>query len=274
MGRMTGTDTSVQSFSGWASLNGAPGGQWERFRHFSHLDLNTASFIVGSVLQGLMVRERTGKGCRVDISMLGASMNLQTTRLAEYFATGTSPVPLGSAASTTAPHEAFLCQEKKWLAVGVLHDQHWRGLCEALGLADLVDDPRFATNPARVEHCAELSALLEPIFRTKPSMWWMIRLSKAGVPNGPFLTYYDLLHHDHVAANGMMVQIEHPYVGPFSYGALPFKLEKTPTTLRPGPMPGQHTQEVLDELGLSLDVSAEHGEAEPTTTTTTAGSVR
>jgi formyl-CoA transferase len=85
------------------------------------------------------------------------------------------------------------------------------------------------------------------------------------------LTYYDLLHHDHVAANKMMLQIEHPYVGPFSYGALPFQFEKTPTTLTPSPLPGEHTQEVLDELGLSLDGPARTAED---TETATAGTAR
>lgn len=255
MGRMTGTDTSVQSFSGWASLNGAPGGQWERFRHFAHLDLNTASFIMSSILQGLLVRERTGKGTRVDITMIGASMNLQTTRLAEYFATGRSPLPLGSAASTTAPHQAFLCQERRWLAVGVVHDEQWRGFCRALNLGDLVDDPRFATNPARVANRADLTALLEPVFLTKPSTWWMIRLTKEGVPNGPFLGFNELRYHQHVVENEFMVSVDYPQSGPFLFGGLPFRLDRTPATLGPGPTPGQHSAEILDELGIRADES-------------------
>ena len=80
--------------------------------------------------------------------MLTAAMALQTTRLAEYFATGEQPEPLGSAAATTAPHQAFKCEDQRYLAIGVERDEQWRGFCRALKLDELISDPRFATNPA------------------------------------------------------------------------------------------------------------------------------
>ena len=81
----------------------------DRFRHLAHLDLTTATTITQAILQALIARERTGRGQLIEIEMLTAAMALQTTRLAEYFATGEQPPPLGSAAATTAPHQAFKC---------------------------------------------------------------------------------------------------------------------------------------------------------------------
>jgi crotonobetainyl-CoA:carnitine CoA-transferase CaiB-like acyl-CoA transferase len=160
MAREAGIDPTVQSFCGWCSVTGPENGRGEMFRHLAHLDLTTATTITQAVLQALIARERTGKGQRIEIEMLTAAMALQTTRLAEYFATGVQPQPLGSAAATSAPHEAFECQDHKFLAIGVERDEQWPGLCRALKLDDLISDPRFSTNSLRVRNRADLASLL------------------------------------------------------------------------------------------------------------------
>lgn len=109
MAQEAGIDPTVQAFSGWCSITGPPGSQGEMFRHYAHLDLSTSTMLVEAVLQGLLVRERTGKGQKIEIDMLSAALSLQTTRLAEFFATGEQPRPMGSAVTTTMPHQAFLC---------------------------------------------------------------------------------------------------------------------------------------------------------------------
>ncbi len=249
-----GIDPTVQSFCGWCGITGPEHGRGEMFRHLAHLDLTTATAITQAVLQALIARERTGRGQLIEIEMLTASMALQTTRLAEYFATGTQPAPLGSAASTTAPHQAFQCGDQKYLAVGVERDEQWPGFCRALKLDELISDPRFATNPSRVNHRAQLIEILVARFKTKPEAWWRIRLSKERVPHGQFLTFEELRSHPQVIANGHLVEIETAHWGRMHVDGLPWKFERTPAgPIRAGGKPGEHTAELLKELGIIDD---------------------
>jgi CoA:oxalate CoA-transferase len=246
-----GIDPTVQSFCGWCGITGPEHGRGEMFRHLAHLDITTATTITQAVLQALIARERTGRGQFIEIEMLTAAMALQTTRLAEYFTTGEQPQPLGSAAATTVPHQAFKCEDQRYLAIGVERDEQWRGFCRALKLDELITDPRFATNPQRVKHRAELIPILTERFKTKPTAWWMIRLTKEKVPNGPFLRFEELRHHPQVVANGHIVEIATPHWSRMYVDGLPWKLEGTPAgPIRAGGKPGEHTAEVLAELGI------------------------
>jgi CoA:oxalate CoA-transferase len=258
MAREAGIDPTVQSFCGWCSVTGPENGRGEMFRHLAHLDLTTATTITQAVLQALIARERTGKGQRIEIEMLTAAMALQTTRLAEYFATGVQPQPLGSAAATSAPHEAFECQDHKYLAIGVERDEQWQGLCRALKLDDLISDPRFSTNSLRVRNRADLASLLADRCKTKPAAWWAIRLTKEKVPNGPFLSFDELRNHPQVLANDHIVEIETPHWGRLEVDGLPWRFDRTPAgPIRAGGKPGEHTAAVLGELGIIDDRKAD-----------------
>lgn len=249
-----GIDPTLQAFSGWCGVTGPENGRGEMFRHLAHLDLTTASIITQAVLQALLARERTGQGQKIEIEMLTASMALQSTRLAEYFATGVQPRPLGSAAAATAPHQAFECEDRRYLAVGVERDDQWPGFCRALKLDQLIDDPRFANNAARVHARVELASILAPRFASKPAAWWMIRLTREKVPNGPFLTFAELRHHPQVTANAHIAELDTPHWGTLSTEGLPWRFGRTPAgPLRAGGMPGEHTAEVLAELGIVND---------------------
>ena len=124
-------DPNLQAYSGFAMLNGEEGQGGEFHRGYGHLDATTASYIASAALQGLIERQKTGQGAHIVISMLGSALNLQITRLAEYFA-GKPPQALGSAATFSAPNQAFRCQNLKWVAVVVETDSQWQALCEAL----------------------------------------------------------------------------------------------------------------------------------------------
>jgi crotonobetainyl-CoA:carnitine CoA-transferase CaiB-like acyl-CoA transferase len=252
-----GIDPTVQAFCGWCGITGPEHGRGEMFRHLAHLDLTTATTITQSVLQALIARERTGRGQLIEIEMLTAAMALQTTRLAEYFATGEQPAPLGSAAATTAPHQAFECEDRRYIAIGVERDEQWSGCCEALKLAELISDPRFETNSLRVKHRAELIPILAERLKTKPAAWWTMRLNNERVPNGPFLTFEELRHHPQVLANGHIVEIDTPHWGRMYVDGLPWKFERAPAgPIRAGGKPGEHTAELLRELGIVDDRGA------------------
>jgi crotonobetainyl-CoA:carnitine CoA-transferase CaiB-like acyl-CoA transferase len=252
MAQEAGIDPTVQSFCGWCGITGPEDGRGEMFRHLAHIDLTTATVVTQAVLQGLLARERTGKGQRIEVEMLRAAMAIQTTRLAEYFATGLQPRPLGSAASTTVPHQAFECANSQWLAVGVVNDTQWPGFCRAVKLDDLIADARFASNPLRVQHRAELIPMLAARFKTKPAAWWILRLTREQVPNGPFLTFDELRYHPQVLANRHIVELDTPHWGKLNVDGLPWKFDGTGAgPIRAGGLPGEHTAKVLAELGIA-----------------------
>jgi len=252
MAQEAGIDPTVQSFCGWCGITGPENGRGEMFRHLAHIDLTTATVVTQAVLQGLLARERTGKGQRIEVEMLRAAMAIQTTRLAEYFATGAQPRPLGSAASTTVPHQAFECADSRYLAIGVVNDAQWAGFCRALKLDDLITDSRFASNPLRVEHRAELIPMLAARFKIKPAAWWNLRLTREQVPNGPFLTFDELRYHPQVLANGHLVELDTPHWGKLNVDGLPWKFDDAGAgPIRAGGLPGEHTAAVLAELGIT-----------------------
>lgn len=250
MATEAGIDPNLQAFSGWCSMTGQPDGEGEMFRHLAHLDINTSSMIVEAVLQALLAREKTGKGQKIEIEMLAGALSLQTTRVAEFFATGEQPKPMGSATTTTVPHQAFLCEDQKYIAVGVVTEEQWPRFCRAVKLEALIDDPRFATNPQRVENRAVLIPLLEERFQTKPVAWWVIRLTKEQVPNSRILDFEALRYHPQVLQNDQIVELQTPHWGTLAVDGVPWKFSKTPAgPIRPGGLKGEHTDEVLREFG-------------------------
>jgi len=251
MAKEAGIDPLLQAFSGWCSITGPASGDGEMFRHLAHLDITTSTMIVEAVLQALLARERTGKGQKLEIEMLAGALSLQTSRLAEYFATNEQPKPMGSAVTTTVPHQAFRCEDHQYIAVGVVSEDQWPRFCRALKLDDLCSNPRFATNPQRVKNRAELIPLIETRFHAKPAAWWAIRLTKEQVPNSRIMDFAVLRYHPQVVQNQQIVELQTPHWGTLNVDGMPWKFEKTLAgPIRPGGLKGEHTDEVLRELGL------------------------
>ena len=247
-----GADPQIQAFSGWNSITGTDEGGPTFYRHFAHLDYNTSQYIVQALLMGLFARTRTGKGQKIEVAMLAAAMSLQSSRFAEFFTTGKTPPRLGSATTSTVPHQAFLCQDQRYLAVGVVTEGQWPAFCTAIGKPALAEDARFATNRLRVEHRAELLALIEPVFATKALRWWEIQLTRRGVPNGRFLSFHELQYHPQVVENGSMPLTPTPHWGEVYHDAPPWQFSKSERIeWEAAPLIGEHTEAVLRELGIT-----------------------
>lgn len=245
--RLANIDPYVQAAGGFASLNGMPDSSPESMRYYGHLDLTTSCTAVQGILTALYARSKTGQGQYIQTSLLAAGLALQSTRIAEYFATGENPPRLGHAVASHVPHQAFATQSR-WIAVATRTEEEWHALCQALDLESLRDDPRFASNAARVRHRQELIPLLQERFRRKPAQWWQQVLQRYKVPCGLFMGYPELRHHQQVLANDFLAELPTPQ-GRFQVAGLPWHFQRTPCALQAPAEPGQHTQDYIRQSG-------------------------
>jgi crotonobetainyl-CoA:carnitine CoA-transferase CaiB-like acyl-CoA transferase len=241
-------DPAIQAVSGFPSQNGIEGGPAQFMRYMGQFDLNTATHAAAAVLEALYARDKTGVGQSVDMSMLAAGISMQTVRLAEYFARGENPPRLGSAATTTAPHQAFQCLDRKYLALGIIEDGQWLRLCEALEAPELAADERFLTNEGRVSHRRELIPRLEAIFGSKPTFWWTTILSKYKVPHSRFWDFDEMRYQPQVLENQDLMQLDTGVCGVVTVGGPLWKFSRTPVEVKRAGSPGEHTQQVLASL--------------------------
>ena len=251
MATEAGVDPLLQAFCGWSSITGAPGSSGEMFRHYAHLDLTTSSMIVEAVLAALLARARSGRGQHIEIEMLAAALSLQTSRLAEYFASpdASPPIPMGSACATTVPHQAFRCLDATWLAIGVETDDQWLRFCTAIGLEELGADERYRTNRGRVAHREDLVARLETHLATKPRSWWALRLQRAHVPHARPSDFDELRHHPQVLANGFITDLGTAHFGTIAVEGAPWRFSHTPAApVVAGGLAGEHTNDIVAEM--------------------------
>ena len=248
---MTSNEWFSQAAAGLTSVTGEAGGRQEFSRGTATLDWGGAFTNLQAILVALYVRERTGRGTFIQTSQLQSTIVGATSRIAEYFASGHAPGPLGSARPNLVPDQAFECSDG-YVAVGVPHDGFWPKLCDALGLRELRDDPRFATNAARVERRDELLPILEACFRERSAEEWERLLHGADVPaaafqRGPTLSA-SLLEHPQAIAEDLVTVLDTPYGGMAS--AKPhWRFGTTEARItRAAPRHGEHTTEVLAEL--------------------------
>jgi crotonobetainyl-CoA:carnitine CoA-transferase CaiB-like acyl-CoA transferase len=245
-----GYDLVIQGLSGIASLTGDPQGPPYKLG-VSIADLAAGLLALVGILAALHVRERTGRGQCVDVSMLDGTISLLTFQAGIYFASGVSPRRMGNRHPTICPYETFRAKDGYFnLACG--NDALWRAFCEATGRADLAADPALATNRGRVENHDRLFEALQEMFEERPVAHWIERCEAAGVPCGPILEVAEALAHPQLAARGMIVEMEHARAGRVRMAGTPIRFSETPASpTAPPPTLGEHTEEVLrDVLGL------------------------
>lgn len=247
-----GYDAIAQARSGIMSVTGEADGPPVRVG-VSSADLVAGMWAVIGILAALRERDRSGQGQWVDISLLDGSVSWLTYVAAGYFATGTRPPRYGSAHPTIAPYQGFATKDGElMLAVG--NDAIWRRFAPAAGLDDLVDDPRFATNPLRVSHRDELLPLVADAMASRTSAQWVEVLDAAGGPVGPIQTVDEVVTDPQVLARGMVGEVEHPTAGTLRTIGCPVRLTATPPQVRTAPpLLGQHTDDVLAELGVDAE---------------------
>lgn len=255
-----GYDYAVQGMGGLMSVTGErddrPGGGPQKVG-VAVADLFTGLYATVAILAALRHRDASGQGQHIDMALLDTQVAMLANLGANYMVTGRAPRRAGNAHQNIVPYQVFeVADGHLILAVG--NDGQFERFCGVAGCPELPADPRFATNAARVRHREDLVPLLAERLRQRPRADWLAALEAAKVPCGPINDLADVFSDPQVQARGMAIDAPHPRRADLRLVGSPMKLSATPTQLRrPPPLLGQHTDEVLTELGLDDTARAE-----------------
>lgn len=243
-----GYDLIAQAMTGVMSITGEPGTAPVKCG-LPVSDLGAGMFCAIGILSAVIARGNDGLGQYMETSLFETALALSVWESTEYWATGESPVALGSANRMSAPYQAIATRDG-YVTIGANNEKLWQNLCRAMEAQHLLDDERFQNNNRRMKNRDALIAAMEPYFATKTTDEWVTLLLEAGVPAGPIRTYSEVLDHDpHVKARGMIGSFDHPVEGHLPVLASPIRLHRTPPTIRNAPpLLGQDTDSVLAEI--------------------------
>jgi crotonobetainyl-CoA:carnitine CoA-transferase CaiB-like acyl-CoA transferase len=246
-----GYDVIAQGEAGTMSLTGEPDHPPTRFPT-PMADMTTGLYATIGILAALQARHQTGQGQLLDLALVDSQVTWLTNLVPGYLLTGNPPARLGNSHPMIVPYRVYLAKDKGF-NVGVGTEGLWQRFCEAINLPQLADDPRFKTNPERVDNRHILEPILEAHFAREDAAVWLEKLKAVRVPCGPVNSLPDILNDEHYLARGGVIEMEHPAVGVLKMLGNPIHFSETPPQYeRHPPLLGEHTAEILGELGYSI----------------------
>lgn len=243
-----GYDFILQGMGGFMSITGEadhlPGGGPQK-AGVAIVDLFTGMYASSAILAAVIHRDRSGEGQYIDMALLDTQVAMLANISSNYLCSGVSPHRWGNAHPNVVPYQTFQTSDS-WIIVAVGNDGQFRHFVKAGDRELLADDPRFATNPARIEYRDALIPLLAAMVKEKTKVEWISLLESVGVPCGPINNLQEVFENEQVVARGIQLNMPHPTAGSMKLVASPMRLSKTPVTMRmPPPLLGEHTEEIL-----------------------------
>ncbi|VTU13808.1 CaiB/BaiF CoA transferase family protein [Variovorax sp. RA8] len=251
-----GYDLMIQATSGMMSITGRPDGEpggGPLRVGVALTDLFTGVYAATAILAAIEVRHRTGEGQHIDMALLDVGMAILANQASAFLNTGVAPQRQGNSHPSLAPYQDFHTKDGAMLlAIG--NNGQFTRFCEAAGQAEWASDPRFATNTLRVRHREVLIPMMEAVTRTRTTAEWIALLEDKAVPCGPINNIAQAFEDAQVKARGLAVTLPRDAgdgISQIAGVASPLRLQGTPPVLRRAPPAlGQHTDEVLAEMGL------------------------
>jgi crotonobetainyl-CoA:carnitine CoA-transferase CaiB-like acyl-CoA transferase len=256
-GRKGGFDIIAQGMSGIMMMTGYPGGRPAKVG-IAMNDIACGVTTLYGILGAFIGKLRHGGGQFLETSLLEAGLAWSIWEFGAYFGGGELPTATGTRHRRSAPYQAYRTKDG-YVTAGAGSEKLWRLFAtQVCDRPEWLQDPRFERQALRVRHADVLEQLIEEVFAAHPTAHWIEKLDAAGVPGGPVYTFDQTLADPHVRARSMVVDIEHPRIGPMKTLGLPIKSGGELTKIRrPAPLLGQHTREVLRELDYTeADVAA------------------
>ncbi len=241
-------DPLAQAMSGMLIATGEPDGAPVRTAA-STVDFGSGMFAAYAIAVALLHRNKTGKGQKIDVALLDTAVFYMSHFITMYSVTGQNPRRLGSGTVAFAPGQIFEAKDRPFFLT-VTNERAWKDFCQVLGLNDLVDDPRYATNANRLQNRDELAKTLNQILSQYNSRELEAKLVAVDIPCGPLLNTGEVINDPQVIARRMVIDVEHPEKGKIKIARMPISLSEAAPEIRlQAPMLGEHTNEILKELG-------------------------
>jgi crotonobetainyl-CoA:carnitine CoA-transferase CaiB-like acyl-CoA transferase len=245
-----GYDVILQAFCGIMSMTGDEDGGYIR-SPISPIDQMTGVHAFSGILALLYAREKTGEGGTIQVSLFETALGLLGYNLQTYWERGVQPPKCGSSHESLCPYQAFEAADGP-IMIGVANDNLWRKFCAVAKLGTIVDDPKFKTSADRVKHRKEVLCHVKSAIAQHSVAHWNEALAGVGVPCSPINSIAQLLDHPHTRASGIVLEYEHGAAGPLNAVGHPVLIDGEERRAGlPPPLLGQHTDEVLSEIGMS-----------------------
>jgi crotonobetainyl-CoA:carnitine CoA-transferase CaiB-like acyl-CoA transferase len=245
-----GIDPLAQALSGLMSVTGEKDGKPLKAGP-AIADATCANLVAFSAMVGLWVREQQGVGQQIEVCLVDGQIHIQPSQVGQFFLCKYVQPRVGNASPFYAPYGTFTCRDDRDIQIASFNNKFFHNICRAIGREDLIEDPRFTTGEERLARELELNAEIQKAFSQFDSEEMLRRLAKEDCMAAPVNTYEQTFADPQVIHNQMAVEVNHARVGKVKVGGIPVKLKKTPGAVRLAPPTlGQHTREVLQELGL------------------------
>ena len=247
-----GYDIMIQALAGVMSITGEPDGPPTKLG-VAIADITAGLFASQAILASLVGRARTGQGEQIDIALFDSTVAWLANIGQNYLVSGEIPHRRGSQHPNIVPYQTFATADGD-MVIAVGNDPQFRRFCQLLGVPDWADDPRFATNAARVEHRELLIPQIAARVRLRPNAPWLADLETAGIPCGEVRQLAQVFADPQVAPRDLRCEVPHPTIGPLSLAGSPYHFGPNSESVhtragwRPPPLLGQHTHEVLHEV--------------------------